>query len=81
MRAAGAKGEPCAEIDQWHQSRPGTEHRWLLRLESRSSSGGFSRPRALGVRNLTDKFLILCRMTREPAVSGECQLIKINRYG
>jgi hypothetical protein len=73
MERPASRGEPCAEDRPVAQSRPGTGRWWLSRLESRSPTRDFGRPRAPGVRNPTDNVWILCRMTREPAPSGGCR--------
>lgn len=53
---------------------PGAGSGGSPRLESSFQAGSFGRPRAPGVRKLTDKAPILGLILREPATSGECRI-------
>ena len=62
------------KVDQGHDGGSPTGLRRLSPPESRLQAGSFGRPRAPGVRKLTDKVPIPCRMLWEPAPSGECRM-------
>jgi hypothetical protein len=66
MGQAELRGEPCAEDRPAARERSVGQAPAALTAPEPLSGGSFGRPRALGVRNLTDTVPILGRIFRQP---------------